>query len=175
MAEKMAALEDKLEGLSKKEAELARVSAKAELLDLSELGETEETTIKEEIAKGSDSIKLADASEFPESGRGYVNDGEGENLSIKWKSKDGDLLTGVSGVSRIIVSGAKFYRKDELQKIKGIGPFIEEKLNALGLYTFLQLSKMDAELEDQVNIAIEFFPGRVKRDKWVNQAKEFAK
>ena len=175
MAEKMAALEDKLEGLSKKEAELARISAKAELLDLSELGETEETTIKEEIAKGSDSIKLADASEFPESGKGYVNDGKGENLSIKWKSKDGDLLTGVSGVSRIIASGAKFYRKDELQKIKGIGPFIEEKLNALGLYTFLQLSKMDAELEDQVNIAIEFFPGRVKRDKWVNQAKEFAK
>ena len=32
--------------------------------------------------------------------------------------------------------------KDELQTIKGIGPFIEEKLNALGIYTYLQISKM---------------------------------
>jgi predicted flap endonuclease-1-like 5' DNA nuclease len=31
---------------------------------------------------------------------------------------------------------------------------------------------MTSELEDEVNIAIEFFPGRVKRDQWVNQSKE---
>ena len=30
---------------------------------------------------------------------------------------------------------------------------------------------MTPELEDQVNEAIEFFPGRVKRDQWVAQAK----
>ena len=30
---------------------------------------------------------------------------------------------------------------------------------------------MTSELEDQVNEAIEFFPGRVKRDEWANQAK----
>ena len=93
-------------------------------------------------------------------------------MSIKWKSKSGNVLNGVSGISRTIASGAAFYRKDDLQKIKGIGPFIEEKLNALGIYTFLQVSKMDAELEDQVNIAIEFFPGRVKRDEWVRQSKD---
>ena len=51
-----------------------------------------------------------------------------------------------------------------------MGPFIEEKLNALGIYTFSQISKMTSELEDQVNEAIEFFPGRVKRDEWSNQA-----
>ena len=55
--------------------------------------------------------------------------------------------------------------------IKGIGPFIEEKLNALGIYTYLQVSKMTSKLETDVNEAIEFFPGRVKRDQWVNQAK----
>ena len=61
--------------------------------------------------------------------------------------------------------------KDDLQSVKGIGPFIEEKLNALGIYTFQQISKMSSELEDQVNEAIEFFPGRVKRDQWVMQCK----
>ena len=94
---------------------------------------------------------------------------------IKWKAKDGNILTGVSGVKRTIASGAIIFNKDDLQRTKGIGPFIEEKLNALGIYTFEQISKMDSELEDQVNIAIEFFKGRVKRDKWVDQSKEFLK
>ena len=70
-----------------------------------------------------------------------------------------------------VLGTAKASEKDDLQAIKGIGPFIEEKLNALGIYTWKQVSKMTDQLEDQVNEAIEFFPGRVKRDQWVNQAK----
>jgi len=61
--------------------------------------------------------------------------------------------------------------KDDLQAIKGIGPFIEEKLNALGIYTFKQVGRMTPEIEEEVNVAIEFFPGRVKRDEWAKQAK----
>jgi predicted flap endonuclease-1-like 5' DNA nuclease len=104
MAAKMEEMEKKMEGLSKKEAELARISAKAEFIDFKTLG----------VAKSSE--------------------------------------------------------KDDLKKMKGVGPFIEEKLNALGIYTFLQISKMTPEIEEQVNIAIEFFRGRVRRDKWVLQA-----
>ncbi|MDB2335325.1 hypothetical protein N9V31_01215, partial [Candidatus Poseidonia alphae] len=70
-----------------------------------------------------------------------------------------------------ILGTAKASEKDDLQVMKGIGPFIEEKLNALGIYTYLQVSKMTSKLETDVNEAIEFFPGRVKRDQWVNQAK----
>ena len=70
-----------------------------------------------------------------------------------------------------ILGTAKASDKDDLQVIKGVGPFIEEKLNALGIYTYLQVSKMTSKLETDVNEAIEFFPGRVKRDQWVNQAK----
>jgi predicted flap endonuclease-1-like 5' DNA nuclease len=61
---------------------------------------------------------------------------------------------------------------DDLKNIKGIGPFLEQKLNALGIYTYEQISNMTPELEDQVNEAIEFFPGRIKRDNWVKQAKD---
>ena len=61
---------------------------------------------------------------------------------------------------------------DDLQSIKGVGPFIAEKLNALGIFTFQQVGNMTAEIEEQVNIAIEFFPGRIKRDEWARQAKE---
>jgi predicted flap endonuclease-1-like 5' DNA nuclease len=66
---------------------------------------------------------------------------------------------------------ATMSERDDLKVVKGIGPFIEEKLNTLGIYTFQQISKMTGELEEQVNEAIEFFPGRVKRDQWVNQCK----
>ena len=40
---------------------------------------------------------------------------------------------------------------------------------------FVQIARMTPELEEEVNVAIEFFPGRVKRDEWVKQAKELAK
>ena len=52
---------------------------------------------------------------------------------------------------------------------------IEEKLNALGIFKFSQIAKMTSEIEEEVNVAIEFFPGRVKRDEWVKQAAELAK
>ena len=65
--------------------------------------------------------------------------------------------------------------KDDLKSIKGIGPFIEEKLNALGIFTFEQVSKMTPKIEEEVNEAIEFFPGRVRRDEWARQAGELAR
>ena len=65
--------------------------------------------------------------------------------------------------------------QDDLQEIKGIGPFIAEKLNALGIYTFAQVGNMTPKIEEEVNQAIEFFSGRVKRDQWAKQAKELAK
>ena len=37
---------------------------------------------------------------------------------------------------------------------------------------FIQIARMTPDLEEEVNVAIEFFPGRVKRDEWVKQAKE---
>jgi len=74
-----------------------------------------------------------------------------------------------------IIGTASASDKDDLKLLKGIGPFIEEKLNALGIYKIEQIAKMTSELEDEVNLAIEFFPGRVKRDEWVNQAKELSK
>ncbi len=60
--------------------------------------------------------------------------------------------------------------KDDLTRIKGIGAFLEKKLNGLGIYTYQQISQLDAPLIEKVTAAIEFFPGRIKRDDWVGQA-----
>ena len=63
--------------------------------------------------------------------------------------------------------------KDDLKKINGIGPFIEEKLNDLGIYSFHQVSQLDGLLP-VLTTAIEFFPGRIERDEWIGQADRLA-
>ena len=90
---------------------------------------------------------------------------------IKKREELERVKANASKINFDVLGTAKASDKDNLQAIKGVGPFIEEKLNALGIYTYEQISKMTGELEDTVNEAIEFFPGRVKRDKWVAQSK----
>ena len=65
--------------------------------------------------------------------------------------------------------------KNDLTEIKGVGPFIEGKLNEIGIYTFEQVSKFDKDFIQLVTEAIQFFPGRIKRDNWVGQAKKLHK
>jgi len=60
--------------------------------------------------------------------------------------------------------------KDDLKKISGIGPFIEKKLNTIGIYTFDQVSKFSDEDIKNVTDLIEFFPGRIIRDDWRGQS-----
>jgi len=60
---------------------------------------------------------------------------------------------------------------DDLKDIVGIGPFLERKLHSLGIYTFRQVSNFAKEDIDKVNEIIEFFPGRIERDNWTDQAR----
>jgi predicted flap endonuclease-1-like 5' DNA nuclease len=60
----------------------------------------------------------------------------------------------------------------DLQQIKGIGPYIQEKLNFLGIYTFGQISKFTPVDIETISEIIEFFPGRIQRDDWIGQAKK---
>ena len=90
---------------------------------------------------------------------------------LKKKEELERVKANASKIDFEVLGTAEASEKDDLQAIKGVGPFIEEKLNTLGIYTYEQMSKMTSELEDTVNEAIEFFPGRVKRDQWVAQSK----
>jgi predicted flap endonuclease-1-like 5' DNA nuclease len=64
---------------------------------------------------------------------------------------------------------------DDLKKIKGIGPVIERKLNMLGIVSYRQLSELNQEAIDQIAHTLKFFPDRIQRDKWVEQAREYVK
>ena len=155
---------------AKKQEELQRVKKRAKSIDFKVIGEATSTELKSEVKKGAKTLEVGNASEFADSGSAAITDSKGSTL-ISWTGKDGNVLTGVTGVTRVFGVASIVMVKDDLQVIKGIGPFIEEKLNALGITTYRQLANMTAKLETQVNEAIEFFPGRVKRDQWVAQAK----
>jgi len=61
---------------------------------------------------------------------------------------------------------------DDLKKISGVGPKMEEVLNSIGIYTFLQVSKMTKKEYDLLDSITESFPGRAERDDWAGQAKK---
>ena len=63
---------------------------------------------------------------------------------------------------------------DDLKVIEGIGPFLERKLHAIGIYRFEQIARFTPNDVELVNDIIEFFPGRIQRDNWVGQAKTLA-
>ncbi len=65
--------------------------------------------------------------------------------------------------------------KDDLKMISGIGPFIEERLHALDIYTFRQISKFSALDIKMISDAILYFSGRIERDEWVAQARELVR
>ena len=70
------------------------------------------------------------------------------------------------------IGTASFDAKNNLQKIKGIGKSIEEKLNDIGIFKFKQISNFNSEDITKVTDLIKFFPGRIERDDWVGQAYE---
>ena len=63
-------------------------------------------------------------------------------------------------------------RKDDLKKINGIGPFIEKKLNALGIYRFSQLAKFDESIAKKISDLIEMENADNDLLKWSERAKK---
>ena len=59
---------------------------------------------------------------------------------------------------------------DDLKRISGIGPVIEETLNGLGIFNYRQIAEFTRENIAWVNKHI-LFPGRIDRENWVGQAR----
>jgi small subunit ribosomal protein S2 len=64
--------------------------------------------------------------------------------------------------------------KDDLKNITGVGPKLEETLNALGVYTFAQVAAWSADEIQWVDDNLSF-KGRIDRDDWTGQATELMK
>lgn len=60
---------------------------------------------------------------------------------------------------------------DDLKAIRGIGLKMEAKLNELGITSLRQVAAFTDEEIARVSAGIAF-PGRIERDRWIQQAKE---
>ncbi|MGI9508409.1 MAG: helix-hairpin-helix domain-containing protein, partial [Geminicoccaceae bacterium] len=58
---------------------------------------------------------------------------------------------------------------DDLKKISGVGPKLEEKLNGLGIYHYSQIAAFTPENITWVDGYLSF-KGRITRDDWIGQA-----
>ena len=64
-------------------------------------------------------------------------------------------------------------KKDDLKRVKGIGPVNEKNLNALGIYHFSQVAAWSKKEIDWTGSFLSF-PGRIERENWLSQAKLLA-
>ncbi|MFC7290464.1 NADH-quinone oxidoreductase subunit NuoE [Hirschia litorea] len=62
---------------------------------------------------------------------------------------------------------------DDLKRISGIGPKIEETLNSLGVFHFAQIAEWTEENVDWIDAFLSF-KGRVERENWISQSKLLA-
>ena len=72
------------------------------------------------------------------------------------------------------LSAARNDAPDDLKRIKGVGPKLEQMLHDLGYYHFDQIAAWNLAEVAWVDDNLEGFKGRVSRDEWVAQARELA-
>jgi predicted flap endonuclease-1-like 5' DNA nuclease len=60
---------------------------------------------------------------------------------------------------------------DDLKLIVGIGPVLERMLQRLGISTYRQIARWSERDVDEFDAKLPEFPGRIRRDEWVTQAR----
>jgi predicted flap endonuclease-1-like 5' DNA nuclease len=61
---------------------------------------------------------------------------------------------------------------DDLKLIVGVGPVLERMLQQLGITTYRQIARWSERDIDEIDGKLPEFPGRIRRDGWVTQARE---
>jgi predicted flap endonuclease-1-like 5' DNA nuclease len=61
---------------------------------------------------------------------------------------------------------------DDLKLIVGIGPVLERMLHQMGISTYRQIARWSERDIDEFDARLPEFPGRIRRDAWVTQARE---
>jgi predicted flap endonuclease-1-like 5' DNA nuclease len=60
---------------------------------------------------------------------------------------------------------------DDLRLIVGVGPVLERMLQQLGISTYKQIARWSERDIDEFDARLAEFPGRIRRDGWVTQAR----
>lgn len=74
------------------------------------------------------------------------------------------------GIRPAALDGPRGGTADDLKRIKGVGPKMEQLCNSLGFYHFDQIAAWTPDEVQWVDQNLKGFKGRVSRDTWVDQA-----
>ena len=69
-------------------------------------------------------------------------------------------------------TGSHHLPRDNLKRIKGVGPAIEKTLNELGISRFDQIAQMSEYDIDRVAHRLKGFRSRIYREDWIGQARD---
>ncbi|MEM8983047.1 MAG: hypothetical protein AAGC71_08480 [Pseudomonadota bacterium] len=61
---------------------------------------------------------------------------------------------------------------NDLKRIRGVGPVLEKTLNKLGIYSLSQVANFTDEDIERISAELPQFPGRIRRDGWIEQARD---
>ncbi|MGG5486828.1 MULTISPECIES: NrfD/PsrC family molybdoenzyme membrane anchor subunit [Flavobacteriaceae] len=109
------------------------------------------------------------------SGTGADERTSGKAVEVKSAPK-AEVKDNTDKVNSLFESIGKFdpstQTADDLKVINGIGPKMEDVLNSIGIFTYVQVSKMTKREYDLLDEITGSFPGRAERDDWSGQAKK---
>jgi predicted flap endonuclease-1-like 5' DNA nuclease/glutathione synthase/RimK-type ligase-like ATP-grasp enzyme len=159
----LAIMEDELEGAIAEELEKLTEEQIAKVMDSDFVEGLAEEAIEEIIEE---------IEELFEEGSDDDDDDAADNDSDEEEEADAAAEPVDAKAALLAVIGtAKAKDKNDLKKIKGVGPKLEGILNEIGIYTYAQVSKMTEKEYDLVDSLLSAFKGRGKRDDWAGQAK----
>ena len=103
---------------------------------------------------------------------GHTNEAQGIATTTAAATASQAMATKEASISEapMILSAPRNGEKDNLTRIKGIGVKIDETLNSIGIYHFDQIANWTEENIAWADSTLGF-PGRAKRENWVEQAR----
>lgn len=100
---------------------------------------------------------------------------EEESGSADWEQDSPEVVSLIEALQDIPApASAGAIEPDDLKQIRGIGKVFEGVLNEKGIFTFQQLASLTLEDIETLSKELKNFGSRVRRDRWIEQARELA-
>lgn len=106
-----------------------------------------------------------------------LRDAEPGQSRWEWDARSGPVDDGMDSARQELPDSPERAREedtDDLTRIKGIGPRLNQRLNDLGIYRYSQIAELTRENIDWLDAHLPF-KGRIDREKWVEQARTLTK
>jgi NADH-quinone oxidoreductase subunit E len=122
-----------------------------------------------------DTVKRIDGTEQPTQEAAPVAKAAPSKTASKPAAKKAPKPAATEATRPAALDAAREGGADNLKQIKGVGPKLEALLHSLGIFHFDQIAGWEEAEIAWMDSHLEGFTGRVTRDNWVAQAKEFSK